>query len=593
MADKVVASSPVNSQLSTRGMIWREPEIDPEAVSSFALKTGLDDILASFLVHRGVSENDVDDFLAPTLKTFCPDPSSFQDMDKATEEIAKAILDNKRVCVFADYDVDGATSAAQLNRYFRHFHRSLDLYVPDRLKEGYGPSPEAFQTIKENGVDLVITVDCGAAAVPALDHARDISLPVIVVDHHLMGEDIPDCLALVNPNRPDCQSGQGHLAAAGVVFILLISLNRYFRNRHGYAAKDLPDLVNYLDLCSLGTLCDMAPLEGVNRAFVMQGLKIIEKDDSAGLIALSQVSGRSAPRRVSDLTFGVGPQLNAGGRIGDPWLATKLLSAQDMGEAIPLAEQLNQLNEARKAVEQDILEDARRQIQRNLELGGDKKVLIAMGEGWHPGVIGIVAGRLKDEFHRPVIVIGFGEETNGLAKGSARSVAGMNIGNAIGEAARTGLLLSGGGHAMAGGLSMEPEKLASFSEFLEAYFEHHSPALEEAREIQITQDLIGSSLSMRLLGVIEKAGPYGAGAPKPLFRIKAARVEGARVIGNNHVKVQFNDGSTPFEAIAWRAADRPLGEALQKNRVVDVLGYIERNTWRGRDSVQFEIFDVM
>lgn len=578
---------------SARGLIWQEPDVDNEAISEFARKTGLNEVLATFLFQRGVKPEEVKDFLNPTLRTYCPDPSSFADMDLAAQEIADAMLDGQRVCVFADYDVDGATSAAQLHRYFRHFGQELDFYVPDRLKEGYGPSPEAFEALKARGAELVITVDCGAAAEIALGHAKDIGLPVIVLDHHLMGEDVPDCVALVNPNRPDCRSGQGHLAAAGVVFILLIALNRYLRTEKKLPPEKLPDLVSFLDLCSLGTLCDMAPLKGVNRAFVVQGLKIIARDESIGMMALSQVSGRSAPRRVGDLTFGIGPQLNAGGRIGDPWLATKLMSTSDPGEALRLAEQLFVLNEARKSVEDDILNEARRQIEQGLEDIPDQKVLLAMGEGWHPGVIGIVAGRLKDEFHRPVIVIGHGGDFGDLAKGSARSVNGMNIGAAISKAASMGILVSGGGHAMAGGLSMPASSFEALFEFMQSHFEHDDPLLQEAREIQIDQDILASALGMDLVDIIEHAGPYGAGASRPVFRIKEAQILQRRIVGTNHLKLEFSDGSARFDAIAWRAAERSLGETLQKGRVVDVLGYVERNSWQGRDAVQFEIFDAM
>lgn len=582
-----------SQRLSARGLVWLDPESNQAAVDAFATRTGLDLVLSSFLVQRGVAADQVEDFLNPTLKAFCPDPSEFADMDVAATEIATAILTGKRVAVFADYDVDGATSAAQLFRYFSHFDRPLDLYVPDRLKEGYGPSPSAFDFLKRKGIDLVITVDCGAAAEQALGHARTIDLPVIVLDHHLMHGNIPDCVALVNPNRPDCRSGQGHLAAAGVVFMILIALNRHFRTIQGYAQSDLPDLMTFLDLCALGTLCDMAPLTGVNRAFVMQGLKVISRDDSAGLLALSQVSGRSAPRSVTDLTFGIGPQLNAGGRIGDPWLASKLLSVGTIEEALPLAEQLNVLNEARKSVENDILAEARRQVARELEDIPHRKVLVVAGEGWHPGIIGIVAGRLKDEFHRPVIVIGYGEEIGDLAKGSARSVPGINIGNAIASAVDAGLLHSGGGHAMAGGLSMVVDRLPVLIEFLDGYCQGHDTALEEARTVQIAQDLLGSSVNLQLIDIVERAGPYGAGAPKPLFRLKGVQVDFARTVGEQHKKITMTDGSARIDGIAWRVEGRPLGDILRKDALIDVIGYLERNRWQGRDAVQFEIFDAM
>lgn len=578
---------------SAKGLIWLDPVQDEKAIGDFARQTGLDEVLSAFLVSRGVSADDVDVFLNPTLKSLCPDPSRFTDMDIAVEEIASAILNDRKVTVFADYDVDGATSAAQLYRYFSHFGREPGLYVPDRLTEGYGPSPESFQLLKDKGMDLVITVDCGAAAQDALDHAAQIGLPVIVLDHHLMNDRIPHCLALVNPNRKDCLSGQGHLAAAGVVFILLVALNRHFRDALGYRQADLPDLMTYLDLCALGTLCDMAPLTGVNRAFVVQGLKVICQEESAGLLALSQVSGRSVPKTVTDLTFGIGPQLNAGGRIGDPWLASKLLSTRELAEALPMAEQLHALNEARKAVEADILREARQSLARLVEDDPARKILVVMGEGWHPGIIGIVAGRLKDEFHRPVIVIGYGDGIGELAKGSARSVPGINIGAAIAKAKDVGILRSGGGHAMAGGLSMAPERLGDLTGFLEAECVGTDDAILSAKHLAITQDILGRAVSLSLANIVERAGPYGAGAPKPLFRIRAAHVEFSRTIAEHHKKAVINDGSGRVDAVAWRVSDRPLGDLIRNDAVIDVTGYVERNTWQGRDSVQFEIFDAM
>ena len=498
--------------------------------------------------------------------------------------------------MLADYDVDGATSAAQLIRYFRFFGQDLVLYVPDRLKEGYGPSPQAFESLKAQGVDLVITVDCGAAAESALRRASEIELDIIVVDHHLMGEDIPSCAALVNPNRPDCESGQGHLAAAGVVYVLTASLNRYFRSTLSYTASDLPDLMKNLDLCSLGTLCDMAPLVELNRAFVVQGLKILAHDECPGIVALSQVSGRSPPRKVTDLTFGIGPQLNAGGRIGDPWLATQLLASLSIEEAVPIAEQLFILNQARKDIEADIQNEARKQIHQLQRHNVDYPVYVVGGEGWHPGIIGIVAGRLKDEFHRPVAVVGWGEQFGDVGKGSARSVTGLNIGKAISAAAEQGVLVTGGGHAMAGGFSIDPERMQDFRDFLSTHFANVEKELDEARVVQIDFDVLVSAMTPRFIDVVEQAGPYGAAATKPVVRVKSAQIVFSRVIGANHLKVTLDDGSGRISAIAWRAAETDLGSLLQKGQTVDLIGYPERDDWgsaRGQNSVQIEIIDAM
>ena len=473
------------------------------------------------------------------------------------------------------------------------FDQELELYVPDRIKEGYGPSPGAFQSLKDKGVDLVITVDCGAAAEDALRHGNSLGLDIVVLDHHLMGEDVPACAALVNPNRLDCTSGQGHLAAAGVVFVLLVGLNRYLRQVNSVSADKLPDLMSFLDLTALGTLCDMAPLKGVNRAFVVQGLKTLSKDLTPGLLALTQVAGRSPPRSVTDLTFGIGPQLNAGGRIGDPWLATKLVASEDLPSALPIAEDLNTLNLARREMEQDILSEARRELKKKLEARPDLPVLVVGGEGWHPGVIGIVAGRLKDEFHRPVCVAGWGEAFGELVKGSARSVPGINIGGAIANAREAGILTSGGGHAMAGGFSLSPDNFDAFENHLIAHLDDTHEFLDEARILEIDLDVLGSALTSQLVDLIERAGPYGASAKKPLLRVREARVEFHREIGKGHLKCTLNDGSAKFGAVSWKSVDTPLGEILHKGRIIDLVGHVSLNSWQGRESIQFEIVDAI
>ena len=578
---------------TSRGLIWLEPPQNDQEVSNYARSVGLEPSVAALLIRRSVSTDEVPDFLNPTLRRYFPDPSSFRDMDKAASLIASAILSGRRTAVFADYDVDGATSAAQLIRYFRHFDRDLTLYVPDRLTEGYGPSPAAFADLKASGIELVVTVDCGAAAESALAHAEDIGLDIIVLDHHLMGEKIPSCAALVNPNRPDCNSGQGHLAAAGVVFVLLAAVSRHMRQSEGLDQTELPDLLQSLDLCALGTLCDMAPLIGVNRAFVLQGMKVFASNESAGISALCQVSGRSRPERITDLTFGLGPQLNAGGRIGDPWLATELLAATHFEDALPIAERLFRLNEARKEIESNILQLARQQVLNQLETNPDLSVAVVSGEGWHPGVIGIVAGRLKDEFLVPSIVIGWGENFGDVAKGSARSVTGINIGDAISKAREDGLLLAGGGHAMAGGLSIEPDKIDSFRFYLQEKLRSQEKVIADARQVQIDLDVLSSALNIRFLDILEQAGPYGAGAPKPILRIKEARVLDRRQIGKNHMKVTVDDGSGRVACVAWRAAETPLWDGCRPGAIIDLIGHAERNSWQGRDSVQIEILDTL
>lgn len=577
---------------SLTGRYWTLPAVDEAGVRAISAELQGDDLAARLLALRGIPAGEVVRYLNPTLRTEFPDPSSFADMDVAAALVLDALLDGRNVTVFADYDVDGGTSSAILARYFRAWGRELGLYVPDRLAEGYGPSPEAFRHLKHTGADLVITVDCGAAATAALETAREIGLPVVVIDHHLMQGALPQTSALVNPNRADCASGCGHLAAAGVVFVFVAALNRLARQRGVEPDGGLPDLMQWLDLAALGTLCDMAPLKGVNRAFVRQGLKILQRGENVGIRALADVAGLGEVKSVYHATFMLGPRLNAGGRVGDPWLAAKLLACDDREVAIGLAERLHRLNEERKAIEQEILEAASQQAERQLAADPERGVLIAAGEGWHPGVIGIVAGRLKERFHLPAIVIGWGEGLGPLAKGSARSVPGVNIGDAIAAAAREGVIVSGGGHAMAGGLSCEPAQIAALDGWMHAHMSEFVEQRRQARELLIDTLLAPGSATVELLEQIESLGPFGAAAPEPVLAMQAVRPVNARRIGTNHLKFSAEDESGRIDCLAWRMADEALGQAICSGSAVHLAGRLKLDTWNGRRRVQFEVVDA-
>ena len=582
-----------NIENSLGGRFWSMEHVSDATIRALAAKLKGSDLLGRLLARRGVAPDDVSAFLAPTLRNTFPDPSSFADMDKAAALTLEALQTGKSVTVFADYDVDGGTSAAILTRYFRAWGQELGLYVPDRLAEGYGPSPEAFRHLKEAGAELVITVDCGAAAREALDEAVRIDLPVIVLDHHLMQGELPTCAALVNPNRPDCPSGCGHLAGAGVSYVFAAALNRLARKENiKPPSGELPDLMPWLDLCGLGTLCDMAPLEGVNRAFARQGMKIMSADGNIGLRALADVSGIGKIESVYHATFVLGPRLNAGGRVGDPWIAAKLLACDDRAEAIELAERLHGLNDERKAVEAAILEEATTQTERALARDSNLNAIVAGGEGWHPGVIGIVAGRLKDKFHLPAVVIGWGEGLGPVAKGSARSVTGVNIGEAIGDAAREGIILSGGGHAMAGGLSLMPDQLSVFSEWLNDRVGLQKTTLIAARELYIDAVIGPGAATVELCDEIDQLGPFGASAPQPVFAMESINVTGARQIGQNHYKFIAEDASGRVECIAWRALGTPLGDAIRHGGRLHIVGRLKVNEWQGRRRVQVEIMDA-
>ncbi|MEM1086473.1 MAG: single-stranded-DNA-specific exonuclease RecJ [Pseudomonadota bacterium] len=591
MAFDTSATTPfVKTSYGERFWSLRQP--DEDAVRKLLPHLGGEDLLARLLAPRGVIPDQVETYLNPTLRALFPDPSTFQDMVKAAELVLEAILEGKSVTVLADYDVDGGTSSAILARYFRAWGREIGLYVPDRLTEGYGPSPEAFRHLKETGSDLVITVDCGAAAVKALEEAVAIDLPVIVIDHHLMGRVPPACAALVNPNRADDTSGQGHLAAAGVVYVFVAALNKLARERGVAPDTGLPNIIDWLDLCALGTLCDMSPLTGANRAFVKQGLKILSRGQNIGLRALADVAGIAAIETVYHATFVLGPRLNAGGRVGDPWLAAKLLATDDRSEAIALAERLHGLNDERKAVERAILEQATLDAEKALEVDPDAGVLIAAGEGWHPGVIGIVAGRLKDRFHLPSIVIGWGDGLGPVAKGSARSVRGVNIGDAIAAAAKDSVILSGGGHAMAGGLSLEPEQLPAFREWMSAHMTEFADERAAAKELTIDALLSTSNVTPEIFDRVASLGPFGQGAPEPVFALKNVEITHTRPIGENHLKLTVEDSAGRVEALVWRCIGTPLGDALLQRGRVHLAGKLKDNDWNGRRTAQFDVIDA-
>jgi len=579
---------------SLSGKAWRQRVSDDGVAAEHARRLKAPDLVGRLLAARGVKPDEAELFLNPTLKALFPDPSTFADMDVAAEVILDAITSGKKVAVFADYDVDGGTSSAILSRYFRAWGRELILYVPDRLTEGFGPTPGAFRALKEMGAELVVTVDCGAAAIAALQTANEIGLDVVVMDHHLMHDaHTPPTRALVNPNRPDDKSGHGFLAAAGVVFVLVVALNRLARTRGVAPEGGLPDPMLWLDLAALGTLCDMAPLKGVNRAIVMRGLGVLERLENAGLKALAEVAGIEAPKSVYHATFVLGPRLNAGGRIGDPWTAAKLLATDDRTEAIQLAEKLNFQNAERKEVEAGIQTAAMQQVERRLAEKPDAAILVVGGEGWHPGVIGIVAGRLKEKYHRPAIVVGWGEGLGPVARGSGRSVAGVNLGELVSAAAKSGLLLSGGGHAMAAGLSMEPSRLGELRDYLEAKTQGATFELEEARVLEIDGALAPGAATGELLDTVERLGPFGSNAPEPLFALPNVRAAGARRVGENHIAFDMigEDGAR-VRAIAFRVADGPEGQAIQKGAALHVAGRLRPDSWRGPGKVQIEVADV-
>lgn len=593
-APAALAPAFLGVERSLTGRRWIARVAGEAEIVAIARQQQISDSLARVLAGRGVAPAEAAQFLRPRLKDSFPDPASFQDMDKAAGLVWDALDAGQSISVFADYDVDGATSSAQLRRWMRAVGHEAGLYVPDRVAEGYGPSDAAFDLLRERGADLVITVDCGATASGPLQHACDIGLDVIVIDHHLMDGELPPTAALVNPNRPDDTSGCGHLAAAGVTFVFLVALNREGRRRGRFEDAPEPDLMQWLDLAALGTICDVVSLTGINRALTAQGLKAMASWHNPGLRQLALVAGiKDDTASTYHAGFLLGPRINAGGRVGRSDLGARLLASDDETEAETIAAELDALNTERRAIEAEVMEEALAQIERQ---GQDRAILVASGEGWHAGVIGVVAGRVKERYGKPVIIIGLDTGVSPvLGKGSGRSVAGVNLGGAISAARQAGLLISGGGHAMAGGLTVDAERIHELVAFLD---ERLAPELSQATDamaLRLDGLLAAEGVSPELAGSFQAAGPFGQGNSEPRFALADLRVSFAQRVGKDHVRFTLVDsGGVALQGISFRTADGPVGEALlaADERRWHVAGRIKLDQWNGRNRAQFQLEDM-
>jgi single-stranded-DNA-specific exonuclease len=581
---------------SVCGRSWRDRLDERASARALAIvqRHGIPELLARILAGRGVEIDAVEAFLDPSIRRLMPDPHVVTGMEVAAARIAEAVIAGERIAVFGDYDVDGATSAALLARFLRHAGLDPEIYIPDRLFEGYGPNVEAVRTLAQKGARLLITVDCGTTSTDALAEAQRLGLETIVIDHHQADAQLPPALAIVNPNRLDDLSGLGYLAAVGLVFLVLVAVNRILRARGFWtAARPEPDLLGFLDLVALGTVADVSRLEGLNRAFVAKGLIAMRRRERIGLTALMDVARLSGPPEPWHLGFLLGPRINAGGRIGRADLGARLLLCEDDLEAAQLAAELDRLNRERQAIEQATLAAA--EAEASAALGAEERgaVIVTAATGWHPGIVGLVAARLKERFERPAFAIAL--EPGGTGTGSGRSIPGVDIGRAVRRAVAEGLLIKGGGHAMAAGVTLRHDRLAAFRAFLEAELAAAVEAGRRDRALRIDGAVTAAAASPAFHAMIARAGPYGPGNPEPLFALPSHAIAYAEEVGQAHVRVRLQSGDgSALSAIAFRAVGQPLGEALLKNRgrAVHAAGCLALDRWEGEERVQLRLIDL-
>ena len=578
---------------SLGGKCWRARCEDDRLAQALSQRFDLPEAVGRIMAARGVSLEDAAGFLNPVLKEQLPDPSHLKDMDKAVKRLVAAVRQGETIGIFGDYDVDGATSSALLSRFFATVGADTRIYIPDRLKEGYGPNVEAFAKLKGEGVEVAITVDCGITAFEPLEVAAEMGLEVIVVDHHVAEPRLPRARAVINPNRLDDDSGHGQLAAVGVSFLLAVAVNRGLRQVGWYEEREEPNLLTLLDLVALGTVCDVVPLTGLNRAFVRQGLTVMARRRNLGLAALADIGGVSEALKAYHAGFVLGPRVNAGGRVGESGLGATLLTTKNAQEAGSIAKRLDDYNQERRSIEAACLDTAIEKLEAKAALGSlDDSLIYVAAEGWHPGVIGIVASRLKDRYNRPACVVAY---ENGVGKGSGRSVRGVDLGVAVVAARQSGLLLNGGGHPMAAGFTVAHDKEAAFRKFLSERIAERAGIEGIVAELGVDGCLQPGGASVAFIESLEQLAPFGAGNARPRFVFPAARVLKADIVGRDHVRcfIGGEDGGR-IKGIAFRSANQPLGQALLRSGglPMHIAGHLERDSWRGRDEVQFLIEDA-
>ena len=577
--------------LSLTNKLWKFKSFDERETENISQNFGFSYLLAKLFSIRNINISDIDQYINPSLKDHMPDPYNLTDMEKACSRIYDSICNNEKIAIFGDYDVDGSTSTSIIINYFKSLGIELEYHIPNRFTEGYGPSKEIFSKFKKNNVKVIITVDCGTMSYDEMEFAKKENLDVIVLDHHQPEITLPEAYAIVNPNRLDDTSNLNYLAAVGVTYFFLIALNRKLRSMEWFANNNLaePNMISFLDIIALGTICDAVPLRGINRLLVIKGIEVMKKQLNVGLRSLIDKSAIKGKISTYDLGFKLGPRINAAGRLGRSSFGTELLTATDTVDADRIADELDKFNQERRTIESYVLDSADKQVN---EEKLNKKLLVVYGEDWHEGVIGIIASRLKDKYHRPCVVI---TVSNGKAKGSGRSIKGIDLGNLVIAAKQAGIIDSGGGHSMAAGLSIKESKIEELSDFFENQLSNSQSKVADEKLIYVDSLISSSGINLEVYDEIEKLGPFGSDNFEPNFVVKSSMLASVKQIGENHLKCLIKTPEGAFiEAMAFRSLSTPLGDEIQKNKgnSVSLLGKIKINEWGGRRTPQLHIEDI-
>ena len=592
MSDAAPPFLDVAQSLSGRAWVDRLNEPEMRIAQAITQRTGISEILGRILAARGVAIEMAEEYLNPTIRGLMPDPSSLADMDRLAARIVAAITNNEKVALFGDYDVDGASSCALMSRFLRHFGLEPDVYIPDRIFEGYGPNIAAIDKLIDAGASLLMTLDCGTTSDAPIAHARQRGVDVLVIDHHLSDHDLPPATALVNPNRADDISGLGYLCATGVTFMVLVAVNRLLRHR---GDTGQPDLMQLLDLVALATVCDVVPLTGLNRAFVVRGLEVARRQANRGIGALALAARVTGPLNPYHLGFLVGPRLNAGGRIGDAALGTRLLTLDDEHEALVIAARLNELNSERQKIELEAVEEATRVAEQEIGGGDGPPVLVLASANWHAGIVGLVAARLRERFERPAFAIAL--YPDGTGTGSGRSMPGVDLGRAVIAAVEADIIQKGGGHAMAAGVTLRPGQLGPFRAHMSEALKDSVGVARALTALKIDAALSARGATVEFVEDIERAGPFGSGNPQPVFAFPAHKAKFAQIVGaGGHVSFQLTaDDGARLKAIAFRAATTPVGQALLgagNDTRLHIAGTLGIDHYQGQASVQLRVTDA-